>query len=109
MSHFEQTEGAEDNLGNNPKFNPLENFADEKQLTPEEILMEIEDAKERGELDEEVELRNSSIKDPFDTEPSNWEADVEAGKYDEISHPVDKKEVEIHPVHEQSRRNQKRI
>lgn len=104
MSHFERTEGAEDNLGKNPAFNPTENFAQEGQLTPEEILMEIEDAKERGDLPEEIESVSLNMKDDFDDEPSNWEDDVNAGKYDEIPHPVDNVEVKISPVHEQSRR-----
>lgn len=102
MSHFERTEGGPDNLGNNPEFIPLENLAVDGNDRPDEALMRKE---------EEFSEDATPLID-LDEEPSNWEADVEAGKYDNgyINNAEEvtineEDTIKISPIHMQNRHN----
>lgn len=97
MRHFEDMPEEKDNLGNNPEFVPLDELAKDTNLRPDEILMQKEE--------EEVVSRNVFDIDDIDNEPSNWEDDVENGKYDELQTQKRAKEIEINPVRSETRRN----
>ncbi len=108
MSHFERTEGAEDNLGNNPvSFVPIEDMKDSSAESPDEILADVQLTK-KGE-DNEFIKQNVIDLDDIDNEPSNWESDVEEGRYDQF--PLETKHTtsEIKPVHTVSRNNVSQI
>lgn len=98
MSHFERTEGAEDNFGNNPEFIPLEELAVDHGIRPDEFLM----AKESF---EESDFKRPLEVVDFDDELSNWEDDVENGKYDTLNENASEKSVPINPVLEKNRQN----
>lgn len=104
MSHFEHTEGFKDNLGQNPEFIPTEDLAIDNAQTPDQILMEKE------ENEDFVPVGASEISDEdFDDEPSNWEMDVESGKYDEYITEVTPKSIPINPIHQETRRSVSQI
>lgn len=103
MSHFERTEGAEDNLGNNPiSFIPIEEMEDPSTESPDEILAKKEE-------DDEYVKQNVIDLDDIDNESSNWESDVKAGKYDEFPIETSHTTFEIKPIHTINRNNVSQI
>lgn len=100
MSHFERTEGFKDNLGQNPEFIHLEELAVDTAPTPDQILMGKEEREDFG-IDEAKETPDED----YDSEPSNWEVDVDSGKYDEYRNETTPQPVTINPIHQETRRS----
>ena len=93
----------EDNLGNNPDgFVSLENISDEGDLAPDQILIKLEKLKKKR-AQEEGSSKDVLIDNKNET--SNWEADVEARKYDNYKKPIETKVFNSKPVHTSSRNN----
>jgi len=91
-------ESDEDNLGNNPEYVSLDELAVDQGLTPDQIVMKLEENKKETEG-----IKQNKVL--IDYEPSNWEVDVERGKYDEYKTPVDGEAIDIAPVLTSSRKN----
>jgi hypothetical protein len=100
MRHFEDVPEEKDNLGNNPEFIALEDLAEDTNLRPDEILM-LKEEEEKNTPENIVDI------DDVNNEPSNWEGDVEDGKYDEFNiqeKPI-REDIETNPISLRERQN----